>query len=296
MATGIEINLRSSEPNVVRGIVIELRPRVYSDIETEKVYWRYQDDPNMGLQYLGTKKVGTELKVPFPFDVSTRPIDVFKVGRTAKGVENVSDIKKGVRATFPQGPTFTSAVFDTVGLDIDMVFAKNSNETGDIQVEYKKATDVVWLLHGTTFAHSATTGSITIAQEADAQNYDLRLKQVGVDGYSNTLSVTVTGSGGGAGTPPTDLDYLQSEVSDCQWEIELSWTAGSGAADYTIEQKIGSGSWHVLAASVTSPYIDTLYGSPTGGRFYSYRVKQDDVEGYSNQVSVNIPRCSEIIY
>src|SRR5204863_8656899 len=114
MATGIEITLRSSEPNVVRGIVIDLRPRVYSDIETEKVYWRYQDDPNMGLQYLGTKKVGTELKVPFPFEVSSRPIDVFKVGRSAKGVENVADIKEGVRATIPKGATFTSAVVDLV--------------------------------------------------------------------------------------------------------------------------------------------------------------------------------------
>jgi hypothetical protein len=243
---------------------------------------------------LGATKAGPVLETPFVLEEG-RQIRISVVSRTELGVESVNNIDNAETVVFPSGPTFTSAIFDTVGLDIDLVFVKNSAATGDIQVEYRKVGEAVWNTHATDFAHSATSGNITIAQEATAQNYELRLKQDGVDGYSVTLTVTVSGSGGGAGTPPTNLDYTLTETGDCTYDVELSWTAGSGAGNYTIERKLGSGSWIVRTSSeAASPWTDEVSGSPTVVRTYYYRVKQNDIDGYSNQITVYIDRCTDL--
>lgn len=369
------------------GVLDQVEP-VYTTHIVERYYWRWEDEPNGDPQFLGQKKLGTWLFVPFPYDVTVRPIHWYMITTTEHGIDNANDIRRAKQGTYPQAPTFTSAAFDTGGLDIDMVFHKNSPGTGNIQVEYKKVLDTSWNTHATSFSHSATSGSITIAQEATAQTYLLRLKQVGYENYSRTLEVTVTGSGGGnspptfstatydsansevdmtfakngsgtgnlqfeykktadstwlthvtefahnitsgsiliteeataqswdirmkqsgvsgysttktvtvdaapSGSPPTLLQIDSIDLVDtCEWEYDFSWTAGSGSGNYTFEYKIGSGSWIVQTTSIVGTnFSTTVFGIPTSSRTFHWRVKQNDVVGYTNEVADTVSRC-----
>lgn len=190
-------------------------------------------------------------------------------------------------------PTFTSVAYDTPNSEVDLVFAKNGTATGNIEVEYKLTSSSTWTTHGTTFAHGAASGSIVITEQPTAQTYDIRLKQVGVAGYSTIRQVTVDASGGG-GTPPSGLTGFNTLVASPpdEYEIQLDWTAGSGSGNYTIEQKVGSGgTWGVVTTSeAASPFIDGPIFALSTGKTYYYRVKQNDVTGYSNEASVYIPR------
>jgi hypothetical protein len=190
-------------------------------------------------------------------------------------------------------PTFTSVAYDTPNSEVDLVFAKNGTATGNIEVEYKLTTVSTWTTHGTTFVHGASSGSILITEQPTALTYDIRLKQVGVAGYSTIRQVTVDAAPGG-GTPPSDLQAFETFINSPpdEYDVQLDWTAGSGSGNYTIERKMGSGgSWSVLTTSeVASPYTDFSLLAQSVGRTYYYRVKQNDVTGYSNEASVYIPR------
>jgi hypothetical protein len=368
------------------GLLDQLAP-TFTVHNVERYWWRWEDDPDSDPQYLGQKRLGTTLRVPFPFDVTVRPIRIYMVTVTETGEVNTTQIKNGTQVVYPAAPTLTSAVFDTGGLDIDLVFYKNNPATGNIQVEYRKVGAIPWLTHATTFAHSATSGSITIAQEATSQTYQLRLKQVGIENYSRTIEVTVNGSSG-ADFPPTftsvaydsvnsEVDmvfakvgtatgalqveykltsdstwvthattfahgatngsiviveaplaqtfdirmkqagvagysttrsvtvdaapntapsnliiFSETDLGDCETEIILSWTAGSGSDNYTVERKIGVGSWTAITSSVVgTSYTDLVLGSSSSSLIVHWRVKQNDVVGYSNQIGTGLDRC-----
>jgi len=352
----------------------------------ERYWWRWEDDPESDPQYLGQKRLGTTLRVPFPFDLTIRPIRIYMVTVTETGTVNTTQIKNGTQVVYPTAPTFTSAAFDTGGLDIDLTFYKNNPSTANIQVEYRKVGAIPWLTHATSFAHGATSGSITIAQEATSQTYQLRLRQVGIENYSRTIEVTVNASTGtdfpptftsvaydsansevdlvfvkvgsatgdlqveykltsdstwvthatsfahGAtngsiviveqplaqtfdirmkqagvtgysttrvvtvdaapSTAPSNLVILSlTEIMECDWEVLLDWDAGSGSGLYSVERKIGTSSWVLLDASVAGTAYTTAAFGGILGAFNYFRVKQNDVTGYSNEASEYIPEC-----
>jgi hypothetical protein len=367
------------------GLLDQLDPTFTVHI-VERYWWRWEDDPLSDPQYLGQKRLGTTLRVPFPFDLTIRPIRIYMVTVTETGTVNTTQIKNGTQVVYPTAPTFTSAAFDTGGLDIDLVFYKNNPSTANIQVEYRKVGAIPWLTHATTFAHSATSGSITIAQEATSQTYQLRLKQVGIENYSRTIEVTVNGSSGsdfaptftsatydsansevdlvfvkvGSATGALQVEYKltsdstwvthgtsfahgatngsiviveqplaqtfdirmkqsgvagysttrvvtvdaapntvpsnlvifsETEIATCDWEIILDWDAGSGTGNYTVERRFGAGSWVSIDASVVgTSYTDYIMGGPSN-RVVWWRVKQNDVSGYSNDIATIIDRC-----
>lgn len=292
MAIALVLDEVPAEPLAPRNIILDDRVQTFQDPTAELVYWRWDDDPDMDWQFLGEKKFGSTLSVTFPFDVTTRPIRVGKVAKTDKGVENVKDLRHMVQAVYPLGPTLTSAIYDTGG-DIDLVFFKNGTGTGDIQVYYREVNTSVWLLHATDFAHGDTSGTINIPQDTDSVTYQIRLKQVDVEGFSDIKEVTVTGTG--ADSPPSNLTLDVTEVDICEHEVEINFDPGTGSGDYTIEIKQGSFTWIVLATGVTFgslPYIDTRFGSPGGNIVWKYRVKQEDVPGYSEEASILIIRCN----
>ena len=152
--------------------------------------------------------------------------------------------------------------------------------------EYRGAADLAPVSLG------ATSGSLPITEQPSTLVYNVRLKQAGVSSYSTIKQVTVDAASGG-GTPPSSLGASAAEVADCEWSIELAWVAGSGSSTYTVEQKLASGSWVVLNGSVsgTSYLYDTVFGEGVG-RIRYFRVKQNDVTGYSNTANVYIPRCT----
>lgn len=267
------------------GILDQLDP-VFTVHMVERYWWRWEDEPNSDPQYLGQKKLGTTLRVPFPFDVTVRPIRVYMVTVTEAGVVNTSQLKNATQVVYPQAPTFTSATFD--GADIDLVFHKNSPGTGNLQVEYKKVSESTWATHGTTFAHGATTGSITIAQEVTSQTYQLRLKQAGVENYSRTLEVTVNGSGGGD-TAPTFTSITYDSVNS---ESDLVFAKnGSATGNIQVEYKLTSDSTWLTHGT------EFAHGATTGSVViteqstaltYDVRLKQVGVAGYSTTRQVTV--------
>lgn len=279
---------------VSRGIVIDRRVLTFAPVSVVQEFWRWEDDPDMEPQFLAERNVGTQVRVPF--DLGDRPIRIFTVAKTDTGVASVNNIlQSAVQTVFPAAPTFTSAAWNSVDEDIDLVFAKQSTGTGDIQVEYKKTSETVWQTHATDFAHNATSGTIVITQETDNADYDLRLKQADLPGYSITRQVTVVGTGGGAGTPPELVSVSPDETAPCEWTITIDWNAGSGAGDYSIERKVqGSSIWGLIASGISVTDYDDVVGGGSVSRTYVYRIKQDDVEGYSNEGYAYIPRCIEL--
>lgn len=213
----------------------------------------------------------------------------------AAALEQLSSQVLGAEAPSGDGPpTFTSIVYDSANSEADLVFAKVGTATGNIQVEYKPAGGSTWTTHGTAFAHGTTSGSVVITEQPSAQTYDVRLKQVGVSGYSTTRQVTVDAAPGGGGTPPSNLQAFETLVGGGpdEYEVQLDWVAGSGAGLYTVERRIGSGGvWGTLSSLVaTVSFTDGSVFAMSVGKTYYYRVKQNDVAGYSNEASVYIPR------
>jgi hypothetical protein len=254
----------------------------------ERYWWRWEDEPNSDPQYLGQKKLGTTLRIPFPFDVTVRQIRVYMVTVTENGVVNTNDLRYATQAVYPTAPVFTSVVFDNVGNDVDMVFHKNGTGTGNIQVEYKKPLDPNWTTHPTSFAHSATSGSIAITQESTSQTFQVRLKQVGVQNYSRTLEVTILGLSGG-NAPPTFTSVAYDTPNS---EVDLVFAKnGSGTGNIEVEYKLTSDStWTTHATTfahgATSGSI--LITEAPSAQTFDVRLKQSGVTGYSTTRQVTV--------
>jgi hypothetical protein len=296
--------LKASEADAVLAVENNIASVVLDDDSTDqesdavKVLVQNLSDLSIAPIEIGTAKPSGVTTLPF----TAQDGDQFRVYAAkvhkdfdfhAANLEQVSsiDILVGTSADGP--PTFTSVSYDSANSEVDLVFEKVGTATGDIKVEYKVTGTGTWTEHPTDFAHGATSGSLVITEGPSAVTYDIRLKQDGVSGYSVTRQVIVDASG--SGTPPTNLSAVFNEDPCVNPEVDLSWTAGSGAGNYTVERKqTFGGSWSTLDSSVAgTTYTDIMVGpivTGTAGSF-SYRVKQNDVSGYSNEDAVYITRC-----
>lgn len=273
----------------------------YTNVDPDAaiIFWQDLGNPDVEPQYLATVLAVGSTNVPFVgVEGKTYRFYVARQHRDwdfhAANKEQLSyqDLFIGEAGSSDSPPTFSTVAYDSVNSEVDLTFAKNGAATGNIEVEYKLTSSSSWTTHGTTFAHGDTSGSIVITEQPTAQTYDIRLKQVGVAGYSTVRQVTVEASGGG--TPPTNLSGFETFVigPPDEYDVSLFWDAGSGSGNYTVERKSSSGgTWGVVDAAVAlTNYTDTGIIATSTGRTYYYRVKQNDVTGYSNEASVFIPR------
>jgi sugar lactone lactonase YvrE len=134
----------------------------------------------------------------------------------------------------------------------------------------------------------AVRANITTFTDPDApadQSFTYRVRTVSgldVSWYSNTAT-TVRGPGGLSVTVSPSLDNI------------LSWTDNSSnETGFTVERKIGSGSFTLIATlpSGTTNFADPASRSATDGAFWLYRVRafnEHAVSRYSNEASV-LPR------
>jgi hypothetical protein len=245
-----------------------------------EVYWRVPDDLTSNWQPLGTGKAGTTLKVPF--DPKGQTIEFSMITVNENGFRSTSIIDDGVRTRFTVGPpALTSLSFSAP--DVTGGIANNGG-TGDISVLRKLSTDSAFSVVQTV---SAATTSFTDTPPING-DYEYKLTQAGLDGESNSLMVTVSGGGGGAGTPPDGLSASFDGIES----VTLNWTNHGGTGNEIVEAKYGSGgSWNQIAIlpNGTASYGDTETRSDTTYVVY-YRVYDSDVTGYSNETFVSIPR------
>jgi hypothetical protein len=247
-----------------------------------EVYWRDPNDATSVWQLLGEAKAGGVVQQPF--DLKGRTIELSLISKTAEGFRSTNLIENGVRTLFSIGPPALTALTFSAP-DVTGTIANNGG-TGDISVLRKLSTDDAFSVIQTVSA-ATTTFTDTPSINGD---YEYKLTQSGLDGESNTLSVTVTGGGGGAGTPPDTLTAVFDGVDT----VNLGWTNHGGTGLNIIELKYGSsGTWTAIdsVASGTAAYADPEPPGPSFVVVY-YRVYNDAVSGYSNEVHVTIPRES----
>lgn len=255
-------------------------------------------NPAIAAQVVGDATINSETALPFQA-VDGAQLRVYAVKKHkdfefhAASLELVSSLDLvGTSGGADTAPTFTSVVYDSPNSEADLVFFKNGTAVGDIKVEYKLTSASTWTLHGTDFVHGATSGSIAITEQPTPLTYDIRLYQEGVPGYSVTRQVTVDASEGG-GTPPSGLTSDLTDNGDCTYDIFLSWTPGSGSDNYTVERRLSGGAWAVVdGAVVGTTYLDTVSGIELSSLTYKWRVKQNDITGYSNETTEFVQRCT----
>lgn len=244
-----------------------------------EIYWRDPNDPTSNWQLFGEGKSGTTLQVPF--DPKGRTIEFSMIPKTATGFRSTNLLDDGVRTTFTVGvPALTSLSFSAP--DVTGGIANNGG-TGDISILRKLSTDDAFSVIQTV---SAATTSFTDTPAING-DYEYKLTQAGQDGESNSLMVTVSGGGGGSGTPPDGLTAVFDGVDN----VHLAWTNHGGGGSNIVELKYGAGTWNQAAIllSTDNTYDDPESPSSTFVVVY-YRVYNDAVTGYSNEVHVTIPR------
>jgi hypothetical protein len=282
MADDIELRRRLSPSTSTYNIALRgLSSANRTTSVSAEVYWRDPNDSSStGWKLLGEGVAGGFVLVPF--DPKGRTIELSLIAKTEKGYRSSSFVDEGVRTLFTVGaPALTDLTFSAP--DVTGTIANNGGH-GNINVLRKLSTDTEFSAIQSV-ADTATTFTDTPAINGD---YEYKLTQDGLDGESNTLNVTVTGGGGGAGTPPDGL----SATFDGVETVSLSWTNHGGTGANIIEAKIGSsGSWSFVGSvtSGTNTFDDTETRGSTNYVVY-YRVSNEDVSGYSNEDFVTIPR------
>jgi len=101
----ITLNDLTSNAASPRNIVLD--DFIVTDYEPSTVglvYWRWEDEPSMVLQFLGQQVAGSTLAVPF--DLMGRTIRLFLVSRTDKGVLSVTDAREGIQTTLVPNPLY----------------------------------------------------------------------------------------------------------------------------------------------------------------------------------------------
>lgn len=275
---------RLSEPTTPRHLALQGIP---AGTETPsvmaEVFWRWDDEPDMEPQSLGKVTAGHELAVPF--DLKGRAIRLWPVALTAKGQRSASFVKDANYVVFAvSAPALSNLAFsspDVTG-DID-----NNGGVGDISILRKLSTDANFSVIQVV---PATTPNFTDTPPING-DYEYKLTQEGQEGESNTLSVTVSGAGSGAGTPPDGLSAFSTVGAD-DVQVDLSWTNHGGTGDNIVEAKYGSsGSWNFSTSVPSGTNSTTIFESRS---YYTYtvyyRVYNDAVTGYSNEDNVTVPR------
>lgn len=254
-----------------------------------EIYWRWEDEPETKPAFLGRAVAGHSLRVPF--DLQGRPVRLFLVSKTEAGHRSVANITEAEQIVFTPStvPVLSDLTFDSGTGEVTGTIADNQG-VGTIRImrQFDVLVDAEepFVEVGTV---SAVTTSFVDSPAIDG-NYHYKLLQDGQQGESNTREIDVTGVSGSTGSPPSDL----GGTFDGTDTITLTWTNNGGTGNNIIEQKIGTGGTYVAADSVSSSTTvdDILVSRGSTHQTYYYRVRNESVSGYSNEVSIYVPRES----
>lgn len=274
----LEENL--SEPTWPKGLVLDTVVFTTEAASTVgRVYWRFNDEPDAAPQILGDRSAGSDLVIPF--DLKGHAIRLFLISVSQTGNKSVSDIKKAVQTVFqpPVVAVLADATFDTGTDDVTLTITNNGGG-GDIHIFRQLGSEGFAEIASVSFS----TPSYVDSPPIDG-TYQYKLTQDGLEGESNTLEVVASTIGGGTGTAPTDLTG--------DWDsdlVTLAWVNHGGTGNNIVERKFAGGAYAVDAslASSSTGHTDGQAAGPHG-RWVYYRVTNESVTGYSNELGVFIP-------
>ncbi len=117
------------------------------------------------------------------------------------------------------------------------------------------------------------------------------IQQDGIAGFSNELSVVVSGLASDVGSPPSGLTAVFDDVDT----VTLDWTNNSGTGSNIIERALYGGSFEYVdsVSDSTITYDDTVVPD-NFNRTYVYRISNESVAGYFNEAIVYVPRADPV--
>lgn len=133
---------RLSEPTFALNIALNgVPPATPTESIIADIYWRFEADPTVDPQYLGSTAAGTDLVVPF--DLKGQDIRLYAVSRTAEGDFSVRDIKEAEQTVYsppPSGEFEPESV--TAGESMTAPALVNLyNDAGTLKARYADASD-----------------------------------------------------------------------------------------------------------------------------------------------------------
>lgn len=139
-------------------------------------------------------------------------------------------------------------------------------------VQYKLSSSSTWTSAGTT-----TSNSYGLSGLNPGTVYNWRVQSNCATAYSATATFTTASSGGGTGGGTCAAPVNLSNSNITAYSARIAWSAVSGATNYTLQIKIGSGNFFTIGTvPVTSVTISGLTASTT----YQWQVKAN-CSGYS---------------
>jgi hypothetical protein len=84
--------------STVNLVLDEFLATAFTPSTVGELWWRWEDDPTMAPQLLGSTAAGTTLAEPF--DLQGKAIRLFLVSRTATGVRSVQDVREAEQMVF----------------------------------------------------------------------------------------------------------------------------------------------------------------------------------------------------
>lgn len=189
---------------------------VVSDQETESVageiYWRWEDEPEMALEYFGKAVPGNSLRVPI--DLKGRDIHLVLVSQSADGRRSVANLNDGEHYVFTApGKSFSGESVIEAGEDLTAWGLINIyDDSGTPKARHADATD------DTKPAHAFVREAATISGLAPGS--DVRLFYVG-----NIIEVS--------GRTPGFIQYLRAGGGDGEMVEVAPSTSGN------IVQRVG---------------------------------------------------------
>ena len=193
--------------------------------------------------------------------------------QNGNGTSNPSNVVTiTIQAQPPAAPTLSGTAN---GSEADLSWTSVSGATGYI---VEKSTDGTnWTQVTTTTGTSYTDSNLaagTYYYRVEAQNGS------GTSSPSNVVSVTIQST-----PPPLGAPTLTATADGTN--VDLSWTAVSGATNYILQRSSDGTSWTQVTTTTGTSYTDSNLAAGT----YYYRVEVTDTSGnvnFSNVASVTI--------
>lgn len=149
-------------------------------------------------------------------------------------------------------------------------------------VQYKANNSSIWLNGGTT---TATVLNLSNLSNNTTYNWQVKTDCSSFSGIVN-FTTTTTSGGGGGGSCNAPANLLASSITTLS--ATLSWTAVSGATNYTVQYKTSSATTWLTAGTTTSAFYNL--GGLASGTTYNWKVKAScSVYSASSSFTTAIP-------
>lgn len=251
-----------------------------------EIFFHFDGESKTDLKSLGGVVMGKTLQVPI--DLEGRDIRLYAIARTGTGHKSARRVEDATQKFFaaPTVASIESAAEASGPARVTLTIAPNGG-SGTVRVLRSIA--------GGEFAEIGTAAynATSYVDTAIIVNgaYQYKLTQDGQSGESNTLSITVTVGSAAAGSPPDGLIGAFDDVDT----VDLEWSNNGGTGDNIIERKINFGDWAEIGAvaDTTDTYADAGIPRLYINSWYYYRVRNESVAGYSEELAIYIPALDQ---